>query len=124
MSKKRESGGITKFEVDCEVLDMIEVHALSDDLHIHSKMSTDDAMAICRYHVHTLVNKYRKFKNSNRHLKRCDRVGGFQSSNQQFPTNVPHSFHIAILPNLVKRRRYTHQTLQLFLECQRMNLQY
>ena len=52
---------------------MIEVHALSDDLHIHSNMSTDDAMAIYRYHVHKLVNKYRKFKNSNRHLKRCDR---------------------------------------------------
>jgi len=65
MARRRESGGIRKFDESYEALDIIEVHALSEDLHINSNMSTEDAMCIYTYHLHALVNKYREFKNRN-----------------------------------------------------------
>ena len=34
MARRRESGAIPRFDENYEVLDMIEVRALSDDLHI------------------------------------------------------------------------------------------
>ena len=36
-------------------------------------MSTDNALAIYKHHLHKLVNMYRQFKNVNRNLKRIER---------------------------------------------------
>ena len=73
MARRREIGGFPKFEEGYEVQDMIEVFALPEDSEIHADMSTDNAVAIFKHHLHNLVNKYRKFKNSNKNLSRNER---------------------------------------------------
>ena len=55
MTLQRESGGFRRFDEDYEVLDIIEVHALSEDdsYDVHSNISTDDSIAIYTDHLHT-----------------------------------------------------------------------
>lgn len=52
---------------------MIEVCALPEDSEIHSNMSKEDAEAIYKHHLYKLLNKFRRFKNNNKKLKRIDR---------------------------------------------------
>ena len=60
MTLQRESGGFRRFDEDYEVLDIIEVHALSEDdsYDVHSNISKDDSMAIYTNHLHRFLQLY------------------------------------------------------------------